>query len=421
MVSSSKMFAWGANTHGQLGTRDTTDRFEPEYIQDANVSVITGGGSHSVYTDGIDVYTCGSNYAGQIGREGVPLHFQKIGKESKYSVSSVVCGWDFTFVLQNDGCLTAFGSNVHNQLLNSEIRQMSKPIRASLPTVRCVAAGLRHVIALSDTSNEVLLWGSNRRGQLDTTTSKTTENGLPVYLKLGSSSWLSGYLFGRCLSFCYFDSDIIMYQFVTYVTDAGFVYIIGELKYFGEDGNIIIPTSLGDLPARVFTPDSFGGRPAVQTASGWSNALALTDTGVVFTWGRSDLGQLGRPHLLDCHSGSSPTPEFDPLPGRVSFGDDDGSVTRIVDIRAGSEHSLAIDSEGNLWTWGWNEHGMCGVPNNTISENDSLNYAGDNKHCPCVVQPTRVNLLPVSSCQGLRLPTARLTGAGYGHSFACVV
>ncbi|KAF5394159.1 hypothetical protein PHET_12138 [Paragonimus heterotremus] len=172
MISSSKMFAWGANTHGQLGTGDTTDRFEPEYIQDANVSVITGGGSHSVYTDGtyfrlgfkyaaisgIDVYTCGSNYGGQIGRESVPLHFQKIDKESKYSVVSVVCGWDFTFVLQNDGCLTAFGSNAHNQLLNSEIRQMSKPIRASLPTVRCVAAGLRHVIAISDSkSNDRLV------------------------------------------------------------------------------------------------------------------------------------------------------------------------------------------------------------------------------------------------------------------------
>ncbi|KAF7234233.1 hypothetical protein EG68_12214, partial [Paragonimus skrjabini miyazakii] len=183
MVSSSKVFAWGANTHGQLGTGDTTDRFEPEYIQDANVSVITGGGSHSVYTDGIDVYTCGSSYAGQIGREGVPLHFQKIGMESKYSVASVVCGWDFTFVLQNGGCLTAFGSNAHNQLLNSEIKQVTKPIRASLPTVRCVAAGLRHVITISD----MLLWGSNHRGQLDTSTSKTVKNGLPVYLKLDSS------------------------------------------------------------------------------------------------------------------------------------------------------------------------------------------------------------------------------------------
>ncbi|KAF7233148.1 hypothetical protein EG68_10971 [Paragonimus skrjabini miyazakii] len=212
-----------------------------------------------------------------------------------------------------------------------------------------------------------------------------------------------------------------MYQFVTYVTDSGFVYIIGELKYFGDVGNIIIRTSLGDLSACVFTPDSFGGRPVVQTASGWSNVLALTDTGVVFTWGRSDLGQLGRPHLSDCLSGSPRTPEFDPLPGRVSFGDDDGSVTRIVDIRAGSEHCLAVDSDGNLWTWGWNEHGMCGVLENTLSENDSLDCPGGNKHYPFVIQPSRVNLLPVSTCQGLRPATTRLIGAGYGHSFACVV
>ncbi|KAA3673872.1 secretion-regulating guanine nucleotide exchange factor, partial [Paragonimus westermani] len=441
MVSPSKMFAWGANTHGQLGTGDTTDRFEPEYIEGVNVSVVTGGGRHSVHTDvtyfrlgfkyasfpGVDVYTCGSNSAGQVGRENFPLHFQKIGMESKYPVASVICGWDFTFVLQSDGGLFAFGSNAHNQLLCNDIRRISKPIRASLPTVRCVAAGLRHVVAIS-ASNEVLLWGSNHRGQLGTTASKTIKNG-PVCLKLDTSQGCPV----TCSSGAY--HSVIL-------TDAGFVFIIGELRYFGEDGNVIIRSSSGDLPAYMFTPDSFGGRPIVQTASGWSNVLALTalfvhfsshfytelwfdyfaaDTGVLFTWGRSDLGQLGRPHLSDCHSGSPRIPEFDPFPGRVSFGDDDGSVTRIVDIRAGAEHSLAVDSDGDLWTWGWNEHGMCGIPKNAISESVSLDCSGGIKHCPCVIQPSRVNLLPLSTCQGLRPATTRLIGAGYGHSFAYVV
>ncbi|KAF8566092.1 hypothetical protein P879_06057, partial [Paragonimus westermani] len=421
MVSPSKMFAWGANTHGQLGTGDTTDRFEPEYIQDANVSVVTGGGSHSVYTDGtyfrlgfkyasfpgIDVYTCGSNSAGQVGRENSPLHFQKIDMESKYPVASVICGWDFTFVLQSDGCLLAFGSNAHNQLLSNKIRRISKPIRASLPTVRCVAAGLRHVIAIS-ASNEVLLWGSNHRGQLGSTASKTIKDGPPVCLKLDKSHGCPV----ACSAGAY--HSVIL-------TDAGFVFIIGELKYFGEDGNVSIGTISGDIPAYMFTPDSFDGRPIVQTASGWSSVFALTDTGVLFTWGRADLGQLGRPHLSDCHSGSPRNPEFDPFPGHVSFGDDDGSVTRIVDIKAGAEHSLAVDSDGNLWTWGWNEHGMCGIPKNTISENDSLDHSGGTKHCSCVVQPSRVNLLPLSTCQGLRPAKTRLIGAGYGHSFAYVV
>lgn len=34
--------------------------------------------------------------------------------------------------------------------------------------------------------------------------------------------------------------------------------------------------------------------------------------------------------------------------------------TKFKQVSAGNSHSMAIDSDGNLWTWGWNGHGILG-------------------------------------------------------------
>ena len=44
------------------------------------------------------------------------------------------------------------------------------------------------------------------------------------------------------------------------------------------------------------------------------------------------------------------------------------SDCKIVDIAAGTNHNLALDSDGNLWTWGNNESGQLG-DGTTINSN----------------------------------------------------
>jgi len=38
-------------------------------------------------------------------------------------------------------------------------------------------------------------------------------------------------------------------------------------------------------------------------------------------------------------------------PGRV------GGLSEIISIEAGVAHSLALDKSGHVWAWGWNCHG----------------------------------------------------------------
>jgi alpha-tubulin suppressor-like RCC1 family protein len=56
-------------------------------------------------------------------------------------------------------------------------------------------------------------------------------------------------------------------------------------------------------------------------------------------------------------------------PTRVTFPD---GTPRIVTIAAGGHHSLALDANNNLWAWGGNEHGQLGVAQNVFSRNTPI-------------------------------------------------
>ena len=45
---------------------------------------------------------------------------------------------------------------------------------------------------------------------------------------------------------------------------------------------------------------------------------------------------------------------------RVVFGQAMPQDSRIIKIACGSEHSMALTSRGDLFTWGWGEHGNLG-------------------------------------------------------------
>lgn len=85
---------------------------------------------------------------------------------------------------------------------------------------------------------------------------------------------------------------------------------------------------------------------------------------------------------------------FDPTPQLVPI----DTSSSIRSISAGAEHSLALTEDGQLWTWGWNEHGTCGI-NPEEMEN--------------VLTPRRVVI-------GDESKFIRLVAAGYGFSMSLV-
>lgn len=84
----------------------------------------------------------------------------------------------------------------------------------------------------------------------------------------------------------------------------------------------------------------------IQIATGWThNAVMLKDLRVLM-WGRNCYGQLGLGTYTENH--------FTPMELKIS------SVIVPKEIHLGSEHGLIRTQEGDILTWGWNEHGNCG-------------------------------------------------------------
>lgn len=127
-------------------------------------------------------------------------------------------------------------------------------------------------------------------------------------------------------------SLICGYHHSAAISDKGVLFtwgrgIFGQLGH-GSNESYTVPTPIASL-------NDFN---IIQVACGWQHTLALTDTGRVFSWGYGDDGQLGHGDANDYVS-----------PREVQ---DIGhlAVTYIV---CGHSHSGAI-SEGRLYMWGCN-------------------------------------------------------------------
>ncbi len=104
-------------------------------------------------------------------------------------------------------------------------------------------------------------------------------------------------------------------------------------------GRTVIATS----PTRV--TGSLATRPGPGTlAGGASHFIALQPDGTVWAWGSNNNGQLG--------DGST---SASPVPVRVAQ-----LPANIVAVSAGGNHSMALTSDGNVWTWGRNDFGELG-------------------------------------------------------------
>ncbi|XP_037406582.1 ultraviolet-B receptor UVR8-like isoform X1 [Triticum dicoccoides] len=101
-------------------------------------------------------------------------------------------------------------------------------------------------------------------------------------------------------------------------------------------------------------------------AAGEAHTLALTSNGELYSWGRGTFGRLGTGCEADVHVPTAVVPAVAAAPaaGRQR--------PRFTAVAAGAYHSLALDDEGSLWSWGYNIYGQLG-------------YGEENSLSPCLV------------------------------------
>jgi alpha-tubulin suppressor-like RCC1 family protein/ABC-type uncharacterized transport system auxiliary subunit len=121
-----------------------------------------------------------------------------------------------------------------------------------------------------------------------------------------------------------------------------------------SEDTFLLTIEPGNDPPKVEI-DLEAGNPAI--AAGAYHSLAVRGGNEVMAWGRNDIGQLG--------IGISGENKGKTFPNLVN------GMEKIVDLAAGENHSLALSNDGNVWAWGNNSHGQLGIGGFDITQMDT--------------------------------------------------
>lgn len=84
-------------------------------------------------------------------------------------------------------------------------------------------------------------------------------------------------------------------------------------------------------------------------AAGRDHTLAVSNQGNLYSWGANTYGQLGVNSRDNRY-----------FPVQVKGYNGGGYLTDVILIGAGAEHSLAVRTDGSVWSWGRNNKGQLG-------------------------------------------------------------
>ena len=162
------VWSWGANSAGQLGTGNLSERTLPAKVSlPAHIKTVAAGDTHSFAVDDMGrLWGWGSNNFGQTGEALEPklaaAYFTKPQRiKTGFPVAQIDAGMFYTVATSAQGEVFAWGWNGMGQIGQDGLAFSPKPLRVKpLRNVTRLAAGVGHSLALSDTG--LFAWGDNR-------------------------------------------------------------------------------------------------------------------------------------------------------------------------------------------------------------------------------------------------------------------
>lgn len=187
ITSAGKLYAWGNNNYGQLGLGDQASRSIPTEVSrsnfgNKNISAIVVGGNQTIaLTADNKLYAWGSNTYGELGTgDNTARNIPTLVNISSLngSIKALAAGDSYSMVLTTAGKIYAWGNNGYGQLGLNDTNNRNIPTEVATTnmdgTVAAISAGGSHALALT-TTHKLYTWGNNNYGQLgfgDTTSRK---------------------------------------------------------------------------------------------------------------------------------------------------------------------------------------------------------------------------------------------------------
>ena len=335
--SNGSIYGWGANWFGQLGsgTSTTYGTATPSPLVVALPSGVHGldiasseDFSLAIGSDG-NVYSWGIDDEGQLGNGTISSQYfwptpNPVQLPSGVTAIAIAAGYTTGYAIGNDGKLYAWGDGSVGQLGNGALESTGTPVVVSMPaavTATGVAAAGSNAYAIGSDGN-LYAWGSAYGN------GATAASALPVAVKFPPgvvAQAISAGSFGRDPTHVLvLGSDGRLYGFGGYSGDT-----FGAGTY-----------TLSLLPIFVYSPQITS-----PIAAGTGHVLRIGPDGNLYAWGDNAAGQLGNGTTTNSSSPVAVT-----LPASVT----------ARSIFAGNAHNLMIGSDGNLYSWGYNAYGQLG-------------------------------------------------------------
>nr|CAB3252595.1 ZF(ZZ)-8 zinc finger protein [Phallusia mammillata] len=333
--SKSKVFVWGLNDKDQLGGMKGSKLKLPMFSRDLSALKVAQivGGSKSLFaltTDG-KVYACGESTSGRLG-----LGLQTTGYISKLSPVhipghvkkvAVHSGGRHAMALTTEGNVYSWGDGDEGKLGHGSRADCLTPRKIETfpeKVIVDISCGSGHSAAIGSTGT-LYTWGHGVYGRLGHGNNHTILKPKPVQalkeLQVVQVACGSRDAQTLCLTA---DGQIFSWG------DGDF----GKLGRGGSDGC--------SLPKVI---DRFAGQEIVRIECGAQFSLALSKSGLVWTWGKGDYYRLG--HGSDQHVRRPQVVET-------------LRNMKIVDVAVGALHCLAVTDTGQVYAWGDNDHGQQG-------------------------------------------------------------
>lgn len=291
----------------------------------------------------------GGNEGGQSGT-GVKGHYHAAPATipGLTGVKQIACSGEHIAAVLEDGTVDTWGSGTRGQDCDGregfELRPYEVP---GITTAAEVAAGGADIwIRLAN--GNVVGCGEDTKGQLGDG-SPTLARTMPITAKISHVQQIAaGGLFG------------IGAQLIA-LTEGGQVLAVGQNDYGqlgdGTELSSVTPVLVHGLP------------PVARIAASWSHTLAVSTTGLLYSWGEDARGELGYTSAQRCGnarraSACSTAPHL--VPGLANVGL----------VAAGGRHSLAT-VEGRLYAWGANGVGQLGDGTETDKSKPTVTQLGE--------------------------------------------
>ncbi|RIA94469.1 regulator of chromosome condensation 1/beta-lactamase-inhibitor protein II [Glomus cerebriforme] len=308
-----KIVTWGCNDHGTLGRFTETPKSEKakEILEAGNYNI--GEEETPTYAEGLD----------------------------NVNIVKVVCGGNATFAISDQGHLYATGTfkgkdGIIGFSYENRVEQpiFTRYISFEHLTIVDIAAGVDHALALTK-EGDVYAWGSNEAYRLG---KKLSERRSPKTLRpfnLGLKHIVRLYA-GAYHNFA--------------IDNNGKVWVFGFNNMgqcgLGASKQIIIPPERHSFFNKI-------GQRVEEFAAGEHHTLARMQDGQVFSFGRTDYGQLGL--------GDNVLPSGNESKGRVVTPTIIPSLTSIKSVGTGDHFSMAVDTVNKIYAWGFGEYFVLGT------------------------------------------------------------